>query len=249
MAKPSKPLARRIAVCAANMLVMGVAAPAAHAQEHKWEAEATPYLWGLSLNGDVSVGRRSASLDVGFRDLIDKADFGGSVLGIGRYGPAVFWGQVDYASLSEDELKNTPAGGTFETDSAITMLAAGYEFQGENERSYDVLLGVRRLSLDNKLSLNLLGTFSGSRDVDDVVAVFRPVIPLFRSWRFTPVVSYGTGDSEETWEAWPQFQREFSDHWGLFLGYRHLEYRLENDPRTELDGAMRGLTVGVSGSW
>ncbi|TDR53041.1 hypothetical protein DFP85_110107 [Halomonas ventosae] len=218
----------------------------AHAQ---WSGEITPYLWAAGIDGDATVQGNDVEIDVGFDDLLDNTDLAGSVLGVLRRDRLVFWGQVDYFSLSTGAV-DTPSGASaeLETDSVIWTLAAGYQFDGWMPGQHvDVMLGARQLSLDNELSISGVGTFTRDKDYTDAVVVVRPSLPINERWLFNPTLSFGTGDSDSTWELWPQFQYKITDTWAARIGYRRLHYDIEGDAGNEFDAAFHGLVVGFGG--
>ncbi|WFM72429.1 hypothetical protein [Halomonas sp. CKK8] len=218
----------------------------AHAQ---WSGEITPYLWAAGIDGDATIQGNDVEIDVGFDDLLDNTDLAGSVLGVLRRDRLVFWGQVDYFGLSTGAV-DTPSGASaeLETDSVIWTLAAGYQFDGWMPGQHvDVMLGARQLSLDNELSISGVGTFKRDKDYTDAVVVVRPSLPINERWLFNPTLSFGTGDSDSTWELWPQFQYKITDTWAARIGYRRLHYDIEGDAGNEFDAAFHGLVVGFGG--
>jgi hypothetical protein len=141
--------------------------------------------------------------------------------------------------------------GRLESDTTITTLAIGYQFLGSGGKTYDLMIGTRKVSMDNTLTLNgLAGSpFRGDRDVRDTVVVFRPSIPLSEKWRFNPTLSYGSGDSEKTYELWPQFQYQFTPNWAARLGYRRLAYDIETSAGNRFDGSFEGFVIGFGGTF
>lgn len=47
------------------------------AQDNHWQFEIAPYLWGVSMNGDVGVGPFSSHISQDFNDLLKQFDGGG----------------------------------------------------------------------------------------------------------------------------------------------------------------------------
>jgi hypothetical protein len=192
----------RTATALAALLVAGAPVLSALAAEDKWKGEVSPYVWMAGINGDATVRGQNVNVDYSFSDILDATDAAGSVLAVLQYGQVVFWGQLDYLSLDSDQLENPPVPGRLESETTITTLAIGYQFLGSAGKTYDLMLGTRKVSMDNTLTLNALSgsPFRGERDISDTVIVFRPSIPLSEKWRFNPTLSYGSGDSEKTYE-------------------------------------------------
>lgn len=57
--------------------LLALAAPPALAEDvdEGWEFSFTPYLWGLSLDGDIGVGDTTVDVDASFRDLLKNLNF------------------------------------------------------------------------------------------------------------------------------------------------------------------------------
>jgi hypothetical protein len=211
--------------------------------------EVVPYLWAAGIDGDVSVRGQEVDVDVGFGDLVDKVDIGGSALGVLRYDRWVLWGQVDYFSLSSDELggrRGRQVDSELETNSLIWTLAVGYQFAGRRPgQTVDVLIGARQLSLENELTLAGLGTFKRDKDFIDAILVVRPNLPLSDRVVFNLILSVGSGASDLTWELWPQLEFRLAAPWVAQLGYRRLQYDIDGGNGNSFDAAFHGLTLGL----
>jgi len=220
-----------------------------HAEQREVSGEVTPYLWLAGLAGDATVAGNDVDVDYGCSDLYDLTDFALSALGVVQYGQIVVWAQMDYMDLSSDGADNPPPNAELESETTITTLAVGYQFKGNKGKTYDVLVGMRNFSMDNTLTVDGVGKFEKDFDINDTVLVFRPSLPINDKWRFNPTISYGSGDSEATYELWPQFQYKVSDKIAVRLGYRTLHYEIEGKNGNKWDGGQAGLVIGVGGMW
>jgi hypothetical protein len=233
----------------ATVLSGAVVMPSAQAMEGEWKGEISPYIWMAGLDTDVTVGGQTTNVDKSFSDVLDVTDFAGSVLGVLQKGHLVFWGQLDYLGLDSDNQDDHPANANLETDATFTTLAVGYQFDGSNGKHYDLMFGARMWTLDLALNVDGVGSFERDTDGTDAVVVFRPSLPISEKWRFNPTLSYGSGDSESTYELWPQFQYHMNDTWALRLGYRTLYYNVKDDNDNEFDGSFQGAMIGFGGTW
>jgi hypothetical protein len=68
-----------------------------------WEFHVAPYMWFLSLDGDVTVKGRQGDVDIGFSDIWDEFNIGGMVQFEGRKGRFGFWGNTIYANLGKEK--------------------------------------------------------------------------------------------------------------------------------------------------
>ncbi len=223
------------------IIVMAFLAYPAGAVEDKWKGELTPYLWIAGMDGEATIAGQTTDVHVDF----DDTHPGGSLLGVLQYGQVVCWGQVDRLSL-EDDLGLDHA--TLKLDLTVATRAVGYQFQGSKGTTYDLLFGAREVWLDRELRQNG-GTLTRDRELTDMVVVLRPSVPLSQNWRFNPVASYGGGDSKSTYELWPQFQYQISEHWAGRLGYRRLYYDIEDDDANKWKGGFQGWVIGLGGTW
>jgi hypothetical protein len=241
-------------VMAAAVLLAACATSFA-AEPRGLKVEVTPYLWLMGIDGDITVNGREVEFDRSASDIFDSLDVGGSLLGVIQYNRLLFWGQVDYLSLSTDELdvEDQPQGGSFDMDALLGEAAVGYQFDGwMREMTFDVLLGVRAFSVENDLEVYGRGTFSKDHDLVDPILVIRPSVPVFPSkidgLRFNPTFAIGGGgDSDLVYEFFPQLQYEFNENIAARLGYRTVGYKFEGDNNddNELNIRFSGMIIGL----
>jgi opacity protein-like surface antigen len=220
----------------------------------RFKLEVTPYAWLAGVEGDVTVNGRQADFDKSFSDIFDMVEVGGSLLTIAQYDRFIFWGQIDYFSMSTDELDvdDQPKAGTLDSSMLLGELAAGIQVDGWREgQTFDLLVGVRTLSIENDLDLRN-GTSTGKdQDLVDPILVVRPSVPLFPSkiegLRFNPTLAIGGGgDSDLVYELQPQIQYQVSENLAARIGYRRVGYKLDSDQNdNELDFSLSGLIVGL----
>jgi hypothetical protein len=220
------------------------------------QVEITPYAWLAGLEGDVTVNGNKTEFDKSFSDIIDYVGFAGSLLGVVQYDRYLVWGQVDYFTISTDNVdaEDQPKHATFDSKMFLGELAAGYQVDGWMEgQTFDFLVGVRVLNMDNQLSVKNGGpTFENSRTLTDPILVMRPSIPVWPSkisgLCFNPTLAIGGGgDSELVYELQPQFQYQVTDSVSARVGYRRVGYKIKgsHNDDNEMNFAMAGLIVGV----
>jgi hypothetical protein len=235
----------------ATLLAIGAPVLSAQAAEDKWKFEITPYLWTAGMDGSATVNGQSTDFEVSFSDMVDVTDAMFAFLGVAQYGRVVFWAQVDYLSQDTDEQDDPPPAARLDLDTTMTTLAVGYQFDGWRKgQTFDVLIGARQLALDRTLTVKATGaSFQKDTDINDTVLIVRPSFPLSDRWRFNPTLSYGSGDSESTYELQPQFQYQISKNWATRLGYRRLAYDIESDSGNEIDVTFSGFIIGFGGTF
>ena len=245
---------RKILMLMVGLFMTLVVTLPTHAEEKDWKFEVTPYLWMAGIEGDVTVGSTTLEADVGFSDLFDATDAAFAFLSVTQYKQWVIWTQLDFMSLSTDELDDPPPLAEVNVDTIILTLAGGYQFPGPfgEGSTIDALVGVRYLGMETEV---VVGPISVEKDTDitDVVLVLRPSAILFKETlkgrlRFNPTLSIGGGDSDLTYELQPQFQYQITDHIAGRLGYRRLYYDIDGD-RVDFDGTFHGILIGIGGTF
>ncbi len=239
-------ITRIVGMVAAVLLIV---ASVGNAEEPRgWKGEITPYAWLAGVEGDLTVNGHTADFNKEFSDLFDLVEWGGSLLGVVQYNRYLAWAQVDYFSLSTDELDvdQQPQHGRLDSKMFLGEYAVGYQVDGWSQgQTFDLLVGARTLRVKNDLEIFGVGTFSKRKDILDPIFVVRPSIPLSSKLRFNPTLGIGGGgDSDLIWELQPQFQYQFSDTIAARLGYRTIHYKFEKDGN-ELNIDLSGLIVGV----
>jgi opacity protein-like surface antigen len=242
-----------VMLCVGAVLVTAMSVSAAEPEGLK--VEITPYAWLAGLEGDVTVNGHKSEFDKSFSDIIDYVDLAGGVLGTVQYNRYLVWGQVDYFSMSTDNLdeKDQPQGGSLDSKMFLGELAAGYQVDGWMEgQTFDLLVGVRTLHLENTLDINGVGSFDKNRDLTDPIFVVRPSILVWPSkisgLRFNPTLAIGGGgDSKLVYELQPQLQYQITDNIAARVGYRRVGYKVEGSHNSdnELNFALAGVIVGV----
>ena len=235
-------------------LVMAAGLTTKAADTAGWSFEITPYLWYAGLEGDITVSGQKIDFDKSASDLFDAVEVGGSLrLGAG-YDRFVIGALVDYFSLSTDQLdaKDQPAGGRLDSKILLTEVMVGYRVDGWAEgQSFVLGVGARNLHIENEASVTGGGTFSRNNDVTDAMFFLLPSVPVFASsidgLRFNPVLGIGAGDSDMTYELFPQIQYEVADNIAVRLGYRTVGWKFKGDKNegNELNVRLSGLILGV----
>jgi opacity protein-like surface antigen len=219
------------------------------------QVELTPYGWLAGLEGDITVNGQTAEFEKSASDLMEGLDVGGSLLAIVQYNRFLLWGQVDYFSLSTDELdvEDQPVGGSLDSKMTLGEVAVGYQIDGWAEnQTFDFLLGVRTLNMEVDLEVYGEGIHSKTTELVDPILVIRPSFPLFPSkikgLRFNPTLAIGGGgDSDLVYELQPQIQYDFNDNISARFGYRRVGYKFkgEENEDNELNISLAGLIVGL----
>jgi hypothetical protein len=77
--------------------------------ESGWEFSVAPYLWAISMDGNVMVRGLEADVDVSFNDIWDELNFAFMLAYEARKGRWGLWGNTIYANLGDSDVEG-PAG-------------------------------------------------------------------------------------------------------------------------------------------
>jgi hypothetical protein len=226
----------------AGCVLLGLAPPSL---AEDWAFSVVPYLWAASIDGDLSIDGHDFSASASFTDILDQAKYGGALILAADKGNWVNFAQLDYAVL-EDKDVDTPfpdSDGDLELDNFLATVATGYHLPLGEKFSVDIMAGLRYAWVDVKVDVNALLDVGESAALYDGILVLRPRYTLSEKWAFLLSASVGKGDSELTWQVFPELIYDIGELEVRF-GYRDLYYDVEEED-IELDLSMRGVLVGV----
>lgn len=177
-----------------------------------WQFQISPWLWGLSISGETTVRGVSTEVDIGFRDILDRLNFGLFLEAEARRNRLGLYANMMFADLG------TNAGiGPFdiEVGSTVFMAGAGLGYRlgplpvgGDGSANHPVLVidpfvGFRYTNLDVDLDIAGGPDVSAGQDWVDPVFGARTILQIDRNWRVMvlgDVGGFGVG-SDFTWQA------------------------------------------------
>ncbi len=276
--KAIKTLARSIAalavtaITAAPALLVGASAAAEQAGKGQatekyvsddWTFTLTPYLWALSLEGDVTVRGQESEVDLGFDDILEKLNMAVMIEAEARKGRFGLLVNPLYATLED---KQTISGLGIEADVDVVVTSfGGYYRLGPWNLDYktgaagpklvaDVFAGARYTYLN--LKLNVRGGPQGEGDED----WFDPIVGLRTLWFLSPrwtvllmgdYGGFGVG-SDYQWQVSGFIGYRFhllgDDNAHAYAGYRYLrqDYDAGDGNKLEWDVELHGPVIGLS---
>ena len=225
-------------------------APGQAAKPSSWQFEATPYLWGLGLSGDVGIGRLSSSgVQASFNDILGVLDLGLMGTFEGRRNRQGFLVDAFYARLSDTV--PTPNNAFGDADTQLTdqfyTLAGTYRSM-DSKTVLDIVYGTRYSSLSTDIELTG-GIAPGRQGSDtqtwwDGIVGLRARWPLGKHWGVNAYSDFGIGPSNFTWEALAGGSYSFEKLVSLKFGYRYLSIDYDHsDFKYDMD--MAGPYFGV----
>jgi hypothetical protein len=226
-----------------------------------WQFKAQAYGWLPTIEGTLPNGD---DMELEIDDILDNLDF--TFMGVleAQKGKWSIVPDIVYLKLSADEGGNTTVdpmpGNNFviptrvdfgvEMEAWIVNLAGGYSVYQSNTHDFQVLAGVRYLSLEVTAELDA-SIIPGETVVDgrdetwDGIVGVRGVKKLSDKWWFNYRFDVGAGDSDQTWNAVAQLGRQYD--WGsAVLGYRYLHYDFDSNFKLQEDLDVYGPLIGVA---
>lgn len=223
-----------------------------HAQgTDPWDWKITPYLWGINLGGDLSIGPISQDIDVSFSDILSNLELAGLVyteLGKGKH--AVHF-DYSYVRLRPDptELASPPFPPNVKLSTKITMniFEPAYNYRWHGPDGPAVVVGARFTDAEIRLSPeNLPASTSGPGWWDYFVGI-KTHNAINTNWDFDFYGTVGAGDSDFPWTLQASFGRRFESDNRLQLGFRlwGVDYSQgKGARRTTLDLNYYGFIIG-----
>jgi hypothetical protein len=241
--------------------------------ESGWEFVVAPYLWAISMDGDVTLRGFEADVDVGFSDIWDDLNIAFMIAYEARKGRFGLWGNTIYAELEDSDLEG-PAGFTkadLTVDTFWQELGGFYRLgtwdltDDPAKRSatvtVDAFFGARYTYLDAEIDFKFDGVFRSFRDdVNEDQSWLEPLIGVRTIWDFSERWRLTMGGdiggaafgSDFAWSASGLLGYQFSffkeDNARVFMGYRALSQDYSDgsgDDKFEWDVTLHGPILGL----
>lgn len=186
------------------------------------------YGWVTAIEGDVSIGRLSAPVDISMSDTLDSLDMaymGVFEAGCGRFSAGV---EVIYAKTSQDAIGGGRFFDSFRYEQKQWILTPFLAMRVIDTGRYhmDVFAGARFTLLEAELTGRLVGPgeISATRDIDwvDPIIGIRGQADFSDKWFFRyngDVGGFGIG-SDFAWQAFAGVGYHFTPNVSAALGYR-----------------------------
>ena len=182
------------ATVAAALIGSPVAAEDAAPPSAPWELSLTPYLWALSMKGDVGVGQTEADVDASFSDILDNLNVAAMLvleLRKGRFGllsDTIYSQLEDDAARGEDRIRIKATANMLIQELAGTYRLGTWQLAdfaqaGPLSVTVDPYAGIRYTYLDTELT--------GSLDLPDLGVDDRRTTEADKHW-VDPIVGLRT---------------------------------------------------------
>ena len=247
-----------------SVFIPPVAAEEKPLEKNGWKFHVAPYMWFLSLEGDVTVNGQKSDVDASFSDIWDELNIAGMVNFEARKDKWGFFGDAIAAHLGT---KKTVNGIDIDPTVKLVMLTAGGFYRlgtwtlsdaaGKDRPavSFDGLLGARYTYLDARLDIKGFGDVSGNESWLDPLIGARAILDLSERWELSlqgNVGGFGVG-SDFTWGAYGDIGYRFSlfskkNNARFVAGYRVLYQDYSSgsgDNEFKWDVTMYGPVTGL----
>jgi hypothetical protein len=235
-------------------VALGLVALPAHltAQDFRddkgWRFAATPWMWLINLDGDLTLFGREADVEIDTGEILDALEFAWmSHLEVGK-GNVGFFIEPIIAKLGSDGTVQVPGVGPTEAevdiDQVMLDLGGAYRVAGP----FEVVGGARYFSLD--LTTQLEGIGEESRDTGwwNGFVGGRIRSDFADRWGVLLHGDVGFGESESNYMTMGVLQYRFSPRWGVDFGYKWLHDEIDPEGRrvdwtSDWFGGVVGVTI------
>jgi len=231
--------------------------------QKNWEFNLTPlYLWGASMNGEMTVQDRTQSLELDSGDIFDNLEAVFTLHFEGLYKKK--WGflfDVSYINISNSGTLPGPGAANMNLDfeNIMTELGGIYRFYEKGPHIFECLGGARFTNLDSEINITS-GPPPVPRKIDAKQEWWDPILGLRYKWQISEKwmltlrgdigVGFGAGDTSDfTWNAIGLIHFQPWKHVGFFGGYRalYVDYETGSGINTfKYDMLMHGPVFAVN---
>lgn len=232
------------------LVLLTVSSPLLAQDSETWNWKVAPYLWGINLEGDVSIGELSQEIDVGFDDILSNMELAGQVYAeVGRDNHSVHF---DYTYLrlrpEATPLASPPflPGAELASKFTANIFEAAYNYYWRGSDGPAFVLGARMTDMEIRMNPGNLAARVVGPDWWDYFVGIKTHNAISSNWDFDFYGTVGTGGSDLPWTLAATFGRRYSNENRLLLGFRlwGVDYSQKNRINTSLDLRYYGAVVG-----
>ena len=219
----------------------------------EWDWKIAPYLWAVSLDGEIAIGEITQDIDVSFSDILSDFELGGSVYAEVGKGNHAFHIDYTYIRTRPDPtpLPTPPfqEGAELASKMTINIFEPAYHYRWDGADGPALVLGARLMDIEMRMNIgNLPAAEAGPNWWDYFVGV-KTHNAISEKWDFGFYGTIGTGGSDLPWTLQGMFGRRYSNGNRLGLGVRvwGIDYSKNEgvrDQYTALDATFYGLMIG-----
>ena len=217
-------------------------------EANPWQNEISVYGWFPSISANTGIPNTGETIDADtIIDNLKMVFLGGYS---GRNDTWSVFADVVYMDVGDSKNHTFPnddvASVSLDMKTLLVNAGVGYNVVNSGDGILDVIAGVRYMDLEVDLNTDLFvnRNVSASADFTDFFIGVKGYKNINANWYIPYEADVGTGDSKVSWQVFAGVGYRYD--WGdVKLGYRYLEYDMEDDAIVE-DLALSGAVLGVS---
>ena len=217
-------------------------------EANPWQNEISVYGWFPSISANTGIPNTGETIDADtIIDNLKMVFLGGYS---GRNDTWSVFADVVYMDVGDSKNHTFPnddvANVSLDMKTLLINAGVGYNLINSGEGILDVAAGVRYMDLEVDLNTDLFANrnVSGSEDFTDFFIGVKGYKNINANWYIPYSADIGTGDSKLSWQLFAGVGYRYD--WGdIKLGYRYLEYDMEDDAIVD-DLSLSGGVLGVS---
>lgn len=224
--------------------------------ESDWDFNLAPfYLWGINIDGNVSAGPVTASVEVPFEDVFDSLEAAFIVHFETLY--KTQWGfLVDVDYLDIENKMSLPTGISQNVDLNLTLAEfSGFYRITRAAHCIDFIAGLRYIDMENTVSIVGGPTLlDGNQDWTDPLIGARWMWGFADGWSLITrgdIGGFGVG-SDFSWHALGLVEWQPWKYASFIAGYRALDVDYEDGSGRDyfnFDATVHGPVLGVNFKW
>jgi len=194
----------------------------------EWSFTVSPYVWGISLEGNASTlpPLPSVELDASFGDIVKDINLGFMSTAELRKGKFGIFADVVWSDLTTDPAPFLRINST----SVMATIAGAYRVLEQERGWLDLIVGARGWYIDTGLNVGPLGGLIGhSEGWVDAIGGLRTRINLGKGFHATAFTLGGGGASKYVVDLTGTLGYTFTNHLSTFVGYRFVKVNYEEN--------------------
>ena len=207
------------------LIMLGVTQVQASEKDfNTWQNTIAPlYIWGVSLDGEMTLGTNTVPLKVDFSDAISDLE---GIFTVHYEGVKGHWGIIaDYSFLNLTPEVTGPGNAKLKVDFTNTIAEVDALYRFSDTNPWQLLAGLRSYKIDAEMKAGNGATLAQGDDTfNDFIIGGRYFGKLSNTWSLIGRLDIGTGDSDFVWNASVFADWRFHKTFSVLFGYRMLDY-------------------------